>query len=95
MVCNTSVNGINNMGEIVGPGFLYKNGSFTPYGSANGINDLGQIVGRYTDSNGVQVGFLYDPAPGLIPGAGLLSYIALGLLGIGSYGWRRLRAAAA
>jgi hypothetical protein len=25
------------------------------------------------------------------PGAGLLSYIAIGLFGIGSYGWKRLR----
>jgi hypothetical protein len=33
-------------------------------------------------------------APGPIPGAGLLSYIALGLIGLGSYGWKRLRPAA-
>lgn len=32
-------------------------------------------------------------APGPICGSGLLSYIALGLLGLGSYGWKRLRAA--
>jgi len=31
-------------------------------------------------------------APGPIPGTGLLSYIALGLLGLGSYGWKRVRA---
>jgi hypothetical protein len=32
-----------------------------------------------------------NPAPGPIPGAGLLSYIALGILGLGSMGWKRLR----
>jgi hypothetical protein len=31
------------------------------------------------------------PAPGPIPGAGALSYVALGLLGLGSMGWKRLR----
>jgi hypothetical protein len=30
-------------------------------------------------------------APGPIPGAGLLSYFALGLLGLGSMGWKRLQ----
>jgi hypothetical protein len=30
-----------------------------------------------------------DPAPGPIPGAGLLSYVALGLMGLGSMGWKR------
>jgi hypothetical protein len=30
------------------------------------------------------------PAPGPIPGAGLLSYVAVGLLGLGSIGWKRL-----
>jgi hypothetical protein len=30
-------------------------------------------------------------APGPIPGAGLLSYVALGLLGLGSAGWNRWR----
>ena len=34
-------------------------------------------------------------APGSIPGTGLLSYLALGLLGLGSYGWKRLRPAPA
>jgi hypothetical protein len=29
-------------------------------------------------------------APGPIPGAGLLSYLALGLLGVGSAGWKKL-----
>jgi hypothetical protein len=32
-----------------------------------------------------------DPAPGPIPGAGLLSYIAIGILGLGSVDWQRLR----
>jgi hypothetical protein len=38
-------------------------------------------------------GFELTPAPGPIPGAGLLSYITLGLLGLGSLGWKRLRPA--
>jgi hypothetical protein len=32
-----------------------------------------------------------NAAPGPIPGAGLLSYIALGLMGLGSMGWKKLR----
>jgi hypothetical protein len=32
-------------------------------------------------------------APGPIPGTGLLSYLALGFLGLGSLGWKRLQAA--
>jgi hypothetical protein len=30
-------------------------------------------------------------APGPIPGAGPLSYLALGILGVGSAAWKRLR----
>jgi hypothetical protein len=35
-----------------------------------------------------------NPAPGPIPGVGLLSYLGIGLIGLGSYGWKRLRQAA-
>jgi hypothetical protein len=34
---------------------------------------------------------LASAAPGTIPGAGLLSYIALGILRLGSMGWKGLR----
>ena len=57
---------------------------------ANGINDNGQIVGYYAN-NGVASGFLYDPAPGPIPGSGLLSYVALAMHGLVSAGWKRWR----
>jgi probable HAF family extracellular repeat protein len=102
---STSANGINDKGQIVGyysdsagvHGFLDKAGSFTPinvpgatYTYANGINDNGQIVGYYAN-NGVASGFLYDPAPGPIPGSGLLSYVALAMLGLVSAGWKRWR----
>ena len=40
--------------------------------------------------NDIQVNEV-NAAPGPIPGAGLLSYIALGLFGVGSVGWRWLR----
>jgi hypothetical protein len=32
--------------------------------------------------------FAFQAAPGPIPGSGLLSYIALGLLGLGSMAWK-------
>jgi hypothetical protein len=31
------------------------------------------------------------PAPGPIPGAGMLSYVAIGLVGLGTAGWKRWR----
>src|SRR5262245_11021030 len=51
---DTSANGINNAGQIVGSasssGFLYSGGSFTQIGLltfANGINNAAQIVGSW------------------------------------------------
>jgi hypothetical protein len=32
-----------------------------------------------------------EPAPGPIPGAGLLSFVAVGLVGLGTAGLKRLR----
>jgi hypothetical protein len=48
--------------------------------------------GAFTGNNRGFAGATYSAAPGPIPGAGLLSYLALGLLGLGSMGWKRLRA---
>jgi probable HAF family extracellular repeat protein len=75
--------------------FDYPGASFT---EAYGINDNGQIVGFYEDANGHDHGFSVNAAdlgaaPGPVPGSGLLSFFAIGLLGLGSYGWKRLRAA--
>jgi probable HAF family extracellular repeat protein len=69
----TSVNGINDLGEIVGSayvngyyGFSYIDGVYTllsvPGSSAThafGVNDSGQIVGTYVSSSGQEFGFLY------------------------------------
>jgi hypothetical protein len=72
---------------------LNSNGSFSsvPYQTCEylyGVNASGQIVG---DIGGNSGGFVFNPAPGPIPGTGPLSYISLGLLGLGSVGWKRLR----
>jgi hypothetical protein len=65
-------------------------------GGSNNIvgNSATAAVGSWscTTPNGAACVFSTDAAPGPIPGAGLLSYLALGLFGLGSYGWKRLRA---
>jgi hypothetical protein len=47
------------------------------------VSSLDSVLGR----GEIQV----SAAPSPIPGAGFLSYITLGLLGLGSLGWKRLR----
>jgi probable HAF family extracellular repeat protein len=75
-VNGTDVNGINNLGQMVGMyygsdgnyySFVYDGSSFTLISypgafetDAMGINDLGQIVGYYEDSTGLRHGFLED-----------------------------------
>jgi uncharacterized membrane protein len=101
----TGINNLGQIvGQIGGNSFVYSNGSayllndpLGTYGTyAREINDAGQIVGSYytapndaEHTNNIH-GFLYDRAPGPIPGTGLLSYIAFGILGFGSIGWKRL-----
>jgi hypothetical protein len=46
---------------------------------------------EYAGVNGPPERLELSQAPGPIPGAGLLSYIALALLGLGSAAWKRLR----
>jgi hypothetical protein len=75
------------------------NGNYSlTFNAPSGAADLLKL--QFTDTptvNGTQSTTLgavnlttADPAPGPIPGAGFLSYIALGLLGLGSFGWKRL-----
>jgi hypothetical protein len=59
-------------------------------GSANGSFFMPN-GGPQIDSTGANNAFNAVAAPGPIPGAGFLSYIALGLLSLGSMGWKRLR----
>ncbi len=70
----TQCNGINNLGEIVGPysdvydhlhGWILSGGKFTqidypgaPDSECDGINDFGTLVGQYTDSNGLTHGYI-------------------------------------
>jgi hypothetical protein len=44
-----------------------------------------------TGTTAFSASFTYAAAPGPIPGAGLLSYLALGIIGLGSMGLKRLR----
>jgi hypothetical protein len=44
-----------------------------------------------TESGVTEIASVAVAAPGPTPGAGLLSYIALGLLGLGSAGWKKWR----
>jgi hypothetical protein len=65
-------------------------------GSGGGGSFLDPSVLQPIALSGVNAGngevvIALQAAPGPIPGAGLLSYIALGLLGVGSIGWKRLR----
>ena len=77
---DTSANGINKKGQIVGRyidsdekghGFLYDGGVFSTIDvpnatltQANGINKEGQIVGVYADSDEKSHGFLATPIKG-------------------------------
>jgi probable HAF family extracellular repeat protein len=71
----TSANGINNFGQIVGrPGYLLTGGSFTTIDvpgetntSANGINSFGQIVGGTGSLISGGHGFLRDPSGSFTP----------------------------
>ncbi|MCW3100561.1 MAG: hypothetical protein JWL77_6179 [Chthonomonadaceae bacterium] len=70
----TQCNGINNLGEIVGPysdvndhihGWILRNGRFTqidfpgaPASECDGINDFGTLAGQYTDNYGITHGYI-------------------------------------
>ena len=63
---STYLDGINNLGQIVGNsawgGFVYADGKFSYPGFpglAHGINDAGEVVGSFNDDKGTH-GFLYS-----------------------------------
>jgi hypothetical protein len=69
------------------------------YGPVNGtgvfaLNQFANVatsLGLLTFSGSSDVSFSSVPAPNPIPGTGLLSFLALGLLGLCSAGWKRFR----
>jgi hypothetical protein len=83
-----------------GGGGGLTSGSVSVSNGGGGTSFLDISVMPLANSNGVQAGngkveiSFVSAAPGPIPGAGLLSYLTLGLLGLGSYGWKRLRVSA-
>jgi hypothetical protein len=89
---NITVTGYSDYGHTPIATLLIPNVSFTPeLVTLNwaGVEELDFTGGSGFYVNDIQVNEV-SAAPGPIPGAGLLSYIALGLLGVGSVGWKRL-----
>jgi uncharacterized membrane protein len=67
---NALPSGSNNRGDIVGLGFMFFNGNFTPFSdmdlgfsevSANGVNDWGEVVGNILQNDLPKAGFLLIP----------------------------------
>jgi probable HAF family extracellular repeat protein len=96
----TNAFGINNSGQIVGytptadsagtHGFLESGGSFYSINDPNTAGTVAFGINNVGDSNGVDHGFtVRQRSPRPIPGAGFLSYLAIGLLGLGLLGWKR------
>jgi hypothetical protein len=73
---------------VTDPSITYDNSFFVAGGGGNLNFPTALAAGRQY----LEVNFTVSAAPGPIPGAGMLSYIAIGLLGLGSIGWKRLRA---
>jgi len=85
---NSTANGINARGQVVGTAnghaVLYEEGGARDLGtlggngsSARGINDNGQIVGMAADANGQPQPFLFDAAMHALPGPGYSGAIAI------------------
>jgi hypothetical protein len=70
---------------------LGGNNVFRPCCNLDGTQWLENVNGDHSDLTFALYDNQLQPAPGPIPGAGLLSYIALGLLGVGSAAWKRLQ----
>ena len=67
---NALPSGSNNRGDVVGLGFVYVYGNFTPFSdmdlglsevSANGVNDWGEVVGNILQNDLPKAGFLLIP----------------------------------
>jgi hypothetical protein len=99
-ILDFTVTGLTESSTTVSQQFVTAAGAADSFQTFNintpGFTDLASLTisgtGVYPTTEFAVDNLVISAAPSPTPGAGLLSYVALGFLGLGSVGWRRLRA---